>query len=129
MQSGKITSFTVTMPKPGVRVVRFASSNIMASLDDEGARQSLDEVVQGMNENETLIFNLEKVAYLSSVVLAMFVTVQRRMMERKGRFVICGLKQEVTELFRVTHLEQLFRLATNEEQAISEAEAPRAECT
>ena len=59
-------------------------------------------------------FNL----FLSSQTLGVMLNLHKKIGERKGWFGVCGLKQDLHKVFKLTRLDKLFNFYDNEEQAL-----------
>jgi len=65
-----------------------------------------------------LIIDLNRVCFLSSMMLGLLVDTWRRLREYGGRMRICGLQPHLMRVFRVTHLDRIFEFSPDYAQAL-----------
>ena len=70
-------------------------------LDTTTAPQLETEVKESLNGIETLVFDLEKLAYISSAGLRVLLSAQK-IMNKQGSMVVRNSSEEVNEIFEVT---------------------------
>ncbi|GMV98584.1 MAG: STAS domain-containing protein [Phycisphaerae bacterium] len=78
------------------------------------ALSTLDE----QHRPQRLVLNLEKVTYLDSSGLGMFLEIFRRVRARGGRMVFCHLPDQVRGVFEITHLDRYFDVFATEAEAL-----------
>lgn len=66
-----------------------------------------------------LVIDFSKVKFLSSSALGILIRLQKKAGEIKGRVVLCGLRKELMQVFKITSLDRLFTFYDNEEQALA----------
>ncbi|MBQ7274754.1 MAG: STAS domain-containing protein [Clostridiales bacterium] len=70
-------------------------------LDTTSAPQ-LEEIVRGqIGDSETLVFDFEKLDYISSAGLRVLLAAQK-IMNKQGKMVVKNVSEEVKEIFEVT---------------------------
>ena len=70
------------------------------------------------NPNLGIILNLEKVEYMSSSGLRLFVSIMRTLKEQNRNFRLCNLSQAVIKIFEVVELMDMFSIYKHEEDAL-----------
>ena len=81
-----------------------------------------DELIAYVDENNTrsLLINFENVTYCSSEVLGSLVRTHSHIAASGGVMNLCCMKDDIHELFRITHLENnVFKIFESEEEAVA----------
>ena len=111
-------------PAPGVRVVRFLRPDLRAELDDSGdggelLRELCDSALDELAPGEGVVLNLGLVEFFPSTFLDLLLRVRQLVRARRGRLVLCGLRDEPWEVLRVAQTLKLFPVAGSESRAVS----------
>jgi anti-anti-sigma factor len=101
-----------------VTVVNFGDATILDSLHIERIGQELYELVDRFDRRQ-IVLDFSGVRFLSSQALAVLLTLRRKLESVKGRVVICGLRSDLREIFRITKLEKIFEFQPDEERALN----------
>lgn len=64
-----------------------------------------------------IVFDLQHVTVMTSAGIGTLVRVHKRISERKGSLVVCGLNDDLVELFKLTRMDKLFTVAKDREGA------------
>jgi anti-sigma B factor antagonist len=64
-----------------------------------------------------IILDLSDVQFVDSSALAVLVRGMRSCRERNGELLLCGLRQQVSIIFELTHMDQAFRIFRDEASA------------
>ncbi|MDH5656348.1 MAG: STAS domain-containing protein [Spirochaetia bacterium] len=74
-----------------------------------------------INNNPKLgvLLNLEKVEYMSSSGLRLFVTLLRKLKEQNRKFRLCNLTPAVVKIFEVVELLDMFDIYGDEKEALN----------
>lgn len=99
-------------PVNGVLVIHSTHTQ----LDDLEGEQ-LAEVVREHGAS-TFVLNLSGVVFVSPSFLSGLVKLRRQVQSADGRIVICNVGKEVQEIFLLTHLDQLFSIYSNQQEAL-----------
>jgi anti-anti-sigma factor len=99
-----------------VTVVRLKTPKV---LDDDTVRAVFEPIWSLVNDvgRNRLVLNLASVEYLPSLALGKLVLLNRKVQVTAGRLVLCQLSAVVKEILETTHLDELFSLCGNEEEA------------
>jgi anti-sigma B factor antagonist len=81
-------------------------------------RQTLFELLA---KTSTLALNLKALRYIDSSGIATLIEVFKDAQRLKKRFVLFGLSPAVEDVFRLTHVNRIFRIVDTEEQAVTPA--------
>jgi anti-sigma B factor antagonist len=98
-------------------LVRFdAAAMLVTESDVRAVGEQLDRLVE---EGHTrLLLNLSGVRYLSSDVLAVLVRRQERLAASGGSLQLCGLDPLLRDMLRITHLDRLLNVCSDEAEAL-----------
>src|SRR5947209_3547581 len=69
----------------------------------DGLRRDLLDALEYHQANK-VILNFQHVKYLASTAFLPLITLHRRLHERRGRLVLCGLSSMAAEVFHITGL-------------------------
>ena len=99
--------------KADVHVVHFLDRKILDETNIiELANQLFDLVDK--NKGIKLLLNFNNVQYLSSTVLGKLITLRTRVDEDRGRLVLCGIRPQILEVFKITKLTKIFDIVEDE---------------
>jgi anti-anti-sigma factor len=65
-----------------------------------------------------VVLNFDRVERLSAAVISQLLTLQRQIQARGGRLVLCAIKPEVNEIFKILRLAPFFTVYTDEQEAL-----------
>ena len=66
-----------------------------------------------------IVIDFQKVRFLSSTMLGVLVSLQKRLRAIKGNLVIVGLRPELRKIFHIMRLDKILAFADDEQQAIT----------
>ena len=101
-----------------VTVVNFHDSSILDTVQVQQIGEELYDLVDSKARRK-LILDFSKVQLLSSSALGVLITLRKKADQIKGQVVICGLRQDLRKIFKITNLERLFTFCDDEEQALN----------
>lgn len=58
----------------------------------------------------SIVFDFERVEYLASATLGALIDLKKRLSVRRGGLILHGLHPDIREVFRITRLDQVFRI-------------------
>jgi anti-anti-sigma factor len=98
-------------------LVRFKDAEV---LFEESAVQGVSQQLHCLIEAgyTRLVVNFTGVRYLSSEVLAILAGLQRQVNPARGRIQLCGLDPLLRDMVRITHLDRVFDICKDEEEAL-----------
>lgn len=67
----------------------------------------------------TLFIDCSNVKILSSEMLSNLIVLQRRLKQKEGKLVLCGIRTEVREVFSWTKLDKFFEIQEDAEPAVT----------
>ena len=68
--------------------------------------------------NKKIILDLVNTKYVSSLILASLVYMQKRAQDGGGDLIICNVKERVQEVLRMTNLDKIFKIVGTREDAL-----------
>jgi anti-sigma B factor antagonist len=77
--------------------------------------QLLNLVAEG---GKKLLLNFRNVEYMSSAVLGMLVTLNKKIQQGGGKLVLCSIDPQIREVFAITKLDKLFVIRNDEQEAL-----------
>ena len=92
-------------------------------IDDTLLAEFVSAYEPAMNGPSKLILDLSDLDYVDSSHLAAMVVCYKRVVERGGRVVFCGLNTSVRETFLVTRLDRIFTIAATRREALESIKA------
>lgn len=96
-----------------IAVVTFRSQTL---LDDEHGEDLFRLVdVQGRHR---ILLNFANVESITNAAMGKLITLMLKVQAVRGELVLCGLSNELTELFELTKLDRLFVIRDNEADAL-----------
>jgi len=104
--------------KGGVHVVSFLDRKI---LDESNIVEIANELFDLVEKSKgiRLCLNFANVQYLSSTVLGKLITLNTRVNEDTGKLVLCTIRPQILEVFKITKLTKLFDICEDETTALS----------
>ena len=72
-----------------------------------------------INENQKLLIDLSDLEYISSAGLRALLVTAKRIRKESGKMCLCGLKENVMEVFEISGFSAIFDSAVTEEEALS----------
>jgi anti-sigma B factor antagonist len=92
---------------------------IQGSLADDANNTAKEGFLQLLNDKPSrIVVDLEGMDYISSSGIGVLVSVLRRCRQSGFSLVICSLRPEIYELFKLTRLIQIFEIHENRDQAL-----------
>ena len=101
----------------GVTVVTFSDSSILDSTVIEQLGRDLYELTDKQNKQK-IILDFTNVKFLSSQVLGVLLTLNKKSQAIKGTLVLCSMKPELKKIFTITNLDKLFKFYKDDGEAL-----------
>ncbi len=117
MMSDKQTTHWLEREDIGpLTVVRFRTKSLG---NDDDTRAIFDQIYSLVDDVQRyqLLVNFAAVEYLASLSLGKLVMLNRKVLVAGGRLALCNLTPNVREVLAVTHLDELFNLHRDEDEA------------
>ena len=79
--------------------------------------RKVNSVIEGGQAK--LIFNFERVSYLSSAGMRLLLAVSKKLAEKQGRMIVAAVGSEVMEVMKMAGFDQLLEFASTESEALT----------
>jgi len=106
----------------GVTVASLRKSSILDAAAVESIGRELYALIDAQARRK-VVLDLRMVQFLSSTMLGVLVNAHKKAQAIKGRFIICGLREKLFEVFKITRLDKILEFADSEEEAIGRFDA------
>src|SRR5687767_12226207 len=100
------SEFTVHRQGPAT-IVRFPNAQTFARDHIDDTQSALYRLLE-QSDPPQLVLNLQHVDYMNSASLGALIGLSKRVRQRPGRLVLCGLTHDIQVLFDLTRLMQVF---------------------
>lgn len=100
-----------------VTVVNFVDRKIL----DEQNIQIIGEQLFSLVDEEgsrKLLLNFGNVEYLSSAALGKLITLNKKLLNAKGKLILCNIDSQIHEVFEITKLDKFFKIIKDEQTAL-----------
>jgi anti-sigma B factor antagonist len=101
----------------GVTVARLLEKKILDEANIEALGQELFALVD-KDGRRKVILDFTHVEYLSSAALGKLITMHKKMMTAKGKLVLCSIRKEIHEVFRITQIDRILTLCGTLDDAL-----------
>ena len=109
------TIYKLEKVKGGVTVITLTLDHILHEEHGE-LMKSFDQL---LNEgHKKIVLDLSMTSYISSLILASFVYMQKKAIELGGKLIFCQIKNRVEEILKVTNLDKVFEIVATKEEAL-----------
>jgi|GEM_PF-57625 len=86
------------------------------SLSSSDIQRVFDELI--LSGERTIIFDMAAIHYVSSAGLRVFISTQKSLKKTGGEIILSGITEPVFEIFKMSGLVALFRMATSREEML-----------
>jgi anti-anti-sigma factor len=98
-------------------ILRFEDAEIL--FEESAVRAVSEQLHRLVEEGHTrLLLNFGGVRYLSSDVLGILAAVHKKIEPARGRIQLCGLDPLLRDMLRITHLDRVLDVCTDEAEAL-----------
>lgn len=101
----------------GVTIANLGSASILDGAAVEAIGRQLFELVDAQAKRKIML-DFTSVRFLSSSMLGVLISLQKRAQAIDGRVVILGLKPDLHKVFKITRLDKLFDFYDKEDDAM-----------
>ncbi|HOF18178.1 MAG TPA: STAS domain-containing protein [Phycisphaerae bacterium] len=107
----------------GATIVLFRTASILEGPAIEQIAQTLYALVDEQACRK-LVLDFRAVNFMSSQMLGVLVSLNKRSAAIKGKVVLCALRGELKKVFEITRLDRIMNFAPDETEAIKQFDAP-----
>jgi stage II sporulation protein AA (anti-sigma F factor antagonist) len=97
----------------GVTVVSFRGASIVDAMVVQAIGEQLSDIID-QQAAKRLILDFDVVRMMSSQMLGVLISLQKKAKEIKGRVVLCAVRPEVMKIFDIMKLTKMFEFAPSE---------------
>lgn len=102
-----------------VTIVTFEDSSLVDTLHIDQISKEIYDLVDKQDRRK-LVLDLDKVVYLSSSALRLFLALREKLSRKDGQLILCGISKDIKKMFKVTSLHKLFKFAKTEDEALEQ---------
>jgi anti-anti-sigma factor len=102
-ETNKIPSFTTSQQRTYL-VVEFQDEMLMGEIPLRQLQTKLEDLAE---TNAKMVLDLRKVKMVSSRFLGLLTGLHQKLNRAKGKLVVCGLNEQLTELMMMTRLSKV----------------------
>jgi len=110
-------SLYVTRDVGDVTAVSFQQTQMLDAMTIERMGTTLKQLIEG-KENGRFVFDFSSVTYMSSSALGMLIGLQRRILQEQSQLKLCGIRDDIMEVFHITKLDTVFDIYKDAHGAI-----------
>jgi anti-sigma B factor antagonist len=100
-----------------VTIVCFSDRKILAEESIQVIGEQLLNLVNELSRKK-LLLNFRNVEHMSSAVLGMLVTFNKKVQAVGGKLILCNIDAQLREVFEITKLDRLFVIRRDEEEGL-----------
>jgi anti-sigma B factor antagonist len=98
--------------------------DIDGDVDLRGTPQLRKMLFEALKESPKVVINLTAIRYIDSSGIAALIEALKESQRLKRTFVLFGMNPRVREVFKLTHVIQIFQVVDTEEQALGAGSSP-----
>ena len=101
----------------GVTVARFTDKKIL----DESNIQIIGNQMFSLIDDDhrtKIVLDFSNVEYLSSAALGKLITMDKKSKAANAKLVLCSIRSDIKEVFKITRLDKLFKIVENRDKAV-----------
>lgn len=94
---------------------------VLKKILDEDVCVSMGNILHAFGDDpsrDRLIVDFDGVEYVCSAFLAKMITLERKQTATSGKLRLCGIRSDILEVFKITHLDTLFHIKETRGQAL-----------
>jgi anti-sigma B factor antagonist len=92
---------------------------IEGRLDTTNYNQLEKKILENIeSNNKNLLIDCAKMDYVSSSGLRIFLMALKKITSLNGKFVLCGLQENIAEIFEISGFTSIFQIFENQEMAL-----------
>ena len=101
----------------GVTVASFTESSMLDSRAIEAVGKELFHLPDKLHKQK-LIVDLSEVKFLASQAIGVLLDLHRRVQAIKGTLLLCGVREDIMKVFKITNLHKLLKFFPDESAAL-----------
>lgn len=113
MSSGSL----VVQDYAGVTLASIANASMLDSRAIDATGEALYQLVDKQNRRK-IIVDFSDVRFLSSQAIGVIISMHQKTKKIKGELVLCGVREEIMKVFKITSLDKLLTFLPNDKAAL-----------
>jgi anti-sigma B factor antagonist len=101
-----------------IAMIRFLDPRVTNPLEIEDLGRQLYQVLEFKNCSK-LVIDFSPVEFLSSATIGKLISLNRKAKQCKASLRLCGMRQEIRDVFRLCNLERVFDIRLDQAAAIA----------
>ncbi len=117
-EDGEGAALVISQDRDGVLLLTVSASQV----DDknaDGLGLQLEQAASALPQPR-VVLNLERIEYLSSAALGVFIAFRQKLDREGGKLRLCGLQPKIVQVFRLTKLNRAFDIRGDLEGALTD---------
>lgn len=107
----------------GITLVELKDRKILDEMSIARIGEQLNALVARSSEDKgapgpRFVIDFTNVAYMSSSMLGVLITVHKRIRERQGQLRLCCIQATIHEIFVITRLNEIFQICQTRQEAM-----------
>ena len=102
----------------GITVVVLADQKILDEVSIAKIGNDLGKLITPEGKPK-IVINFENVTNMSSSALGMLITLHKRVRQAGGQLRLCNIQPTISEVFKITRLDEIFQICPDQSQAIA----------
>ncbi|MHC4293996.1 MAG: STAS domain-containing protein [Planctomycetota bacterium] len=98
-------------------LVELTETKILNEIAIAQIGERLNAIV-AQSDKPRLVIDFGQVSQMSSSALGMFITVHKRICEKKGELRLCNIQPTIREVFVITRLNEIFEICPTRDEAL-----------
>jgi len=98
-------------------LVFYLEGRLDVTLSQQLEAMVIEKIDSGIN---FILFNLDKVEYMSSSGLRVFISSMRKLKDKKGEIRLSNMSESVRKILKIVDLEGMFNIFDNEKSALAD---------
>ncbi len=100
-----------------ITVVHFVDKKILDENNINAIGEELIRLVDEMGKSK-LLLNFSNVDFMSSAALGKLISLRNKVQGVQGKLALCGISNDIREIFVITNLEKLFEIFPDEQSGL-----------
>lgn len=102
----------------GITIVTLADQKILDEVSIAKIGNDLGKLITP-SSHPKIIISFTNVTNMSSSALGMLITLHKRVREAGGHLRLCNIQPTISEVFKITRLDEIFHICEDENEAVS----------
>lgn len=111
------SSSLVVQDYAGVTVATIANSSMLDSRAIEATGDALYRLADVENRRKVIV-DFSDVRFLSSQAIGVIISMHQKVKKIKGEMVLCGVREEIMKVFKITSLDKLLKFLPDDKAAL-----------